>query len=90
MLRSCSYSRQLLAISISAQDPEKHYTFLSEVSFLCRKHRREKIESIEDEYKSEALNTQNNKYYDPDNHELNAYKFSVKSYLQNVFGSVLD
>ena len=25
-----------------------------------------------------------------DNHSLNAYKFSVKSYLNNVFGSLLD
>ena len=25
-----------------------------------------------------------------DNHNLNAYKFSVKSYLTNVFGSLLD
>ena len=37
-----------------------------------------------------SLNPQHNKYYDPDNHSLNAYKFSVKSYLTNVFGSLLD
>lgn len=28
--------------------------------------------------------------YYRDNHNLNAYKFSVKSYLTNVFGSLLD
>lgn len=28
--------------------------------------------------------------YARDNHSLNAYKFSVKSYLNNVFGSLLD
>jgi hypothetical protein len=36
------------------------------------------------------LNPEHAKYYDPDNHSINAYKFSVKSYLTNVFGSDLD
>ena len=36
------------------------------------------------------MNPDHSKYYDPENHSINAYKFSVKSYLTNVFGSDLD
>lgn len=63
---------------------------VSELNIICRKNRNLKIEDRENEFKAASLNPNHPKYYEPDNHSLNAYKFSVKSYLNNVFGSLLD
>ena len=79
-----------MSINLYPDEVIKHYDFLSELCILCKKNRNYKIDERENQFKEKSLDPKNEQYYDPDNHGLNAYKFSVKSYLNNVFGSLLD
>lgn len=90
MIRKCEHSKHLTAINVYPSSPIAHYAFISELNIITRKNRSLRIDQRENEFKSASLNPNHISYYDPDNHNLNAYKFSVKSYLTNVFGSLLD
>lgn len=68
----------------------QHWELINELNILCKKRRNIKVTERENESKFSSLNPDHYKFYDPENHSLNAYKFSVKSYLTNVFGSDLD
>ena len=90
VIRRSEYSKNILSVNLYPEEPIKHYDFISEICILCKKSRKLRLDERENEFKSTSLNPQHNRYYDPDNHALNAYKFSVKSYLTNVFGSLLE
>lgn len=82
--------KNIISVSVYGERLVDHYDMISELNIICRKNRGLKLEERENEFKAASLNPAHAHYYEPDNHSLNAYKFSVKSYLNNVFGSVLD
>lgn len=89
-MRRGDNSKKIFSVNLYPSQLIKHWEMINELNILCKKRRSLRVNERDNEAKAASLNPDHNKYYDPENHSLNAYKFSVKSYLTNVFGSDLD
>ncbi|CAD8078858.1 unnamed protein product [Paramecium sonneborni] len=84
-----SIPKSLLSIQFQIDNAD-HKKFIGIAEIKCQENRDAYLRKKANEYKSKDLDPDHPEYYDCDDFKVNAFKFSVKSYLSNVFESLLD
>ncbi|KAM3131938.1 hypothetical protein pb186bvf_015951 [Paramecium bursaria] len=84
-----SISKSLLSATILIND-FRHKKFIGLIELKCKDNRQEYVRRMCNQFKARDLDPDHPDYYYSDDFHTNAYKFSVKQYLSNVFESLLD